>query len=270
MSIKSGYHLLVANYKQNLRLSHFQLYSFVMGILTAYFVIGMIVYLVVAFALNKWDSIPEDNFGQPLDDSHQQELRNFVEFLEVLWGIGELSGTEVFMFTDNSTAEYGSTGECQTLFELMLILQKLELQAGANIHIIHCSSKRMINQGADGLSRGVMTEGVMSGASMDQFMAIQQSTFERSPEVLRWIRSWCNTKGAVPLSCEGWYEEGQDIVGGKRNNEGMWITSYYTDVRVWAPPPAVAYVTVEELRRARHKRQTSTHIFVCPRLMVNN
>ena len=86
MSIKSGYHLLVANYKQNLHLSHFQLYSLAMGILTAYFVIGMIFYLVVAFALNKWDSLPEDNFGQPLDDSNRQEMRNFVESLSELKG----------------------------------------------------------------------------------------------------------------------------------------------------------------------------------------
>ena len=33
------------------------------------------------------------------------------------------------------------------------------------------------------------------------------------------------------------------------------------------PPPAAADVAVQELRKARHKRQQSCHVFVCPRLM---
>lgn len=36
---------------------------------------------------------------------------------------------------------------------------------------------------------------------------------------------------------------------------------------IWTPPPAAADVAVQELRKARHKRQKSTHVFVCPRLM---
>ena len=32
-------------------------------------------------------------------------------------------------------------------------------------------------------------------------------------------------------------------------------------------PPAAASVAVEELRKACHKRQCSTHVFVCPRLL---
>ena len=36
----------------------------------------------------------------------------------------------------------------------------------------------------------------------------------------------------------------------------------------WFPPPAAANICIDELRKARHKRQTSTHIFVCPRIMA--
>jgi len=32
------------------------------------------------------------------------------------------------------------------------------------------------------------------------------------------------------------------------------------------PPPAAADVALEQLRQARHKRQDSFHIFVCPKL----
>ena len=37
---------------------------------------------------------------------------------------------------------------------------------------------------------------------------------------------------------------------------------------VWSPPPAACDVALEELRKARIKRQDSTHIIVCPRLMT--
>ena len=42
----------------------------------------------------------------------------------------------------------------------------------------------------------------------------------------------------------------------------------FRDKYLWAPPPAIAEVALEELRKARIKRQDSTHIFVCPRLMT--
>ncbi len=62
---------------------------------------------------------------------------------------------------------------------------------------------------------------------------------------------------------------GHDLVaGGAKNTEGHWILAYKPGKFVWAPPPpAAAGVAVEELRKARHKRQDSTHIFYTPRLM---
>ena len=38
---------------------------------------------------------------------------------------------------------------------------------------------------------------------------------------------------------------------------------------IWSPPPAGAEFALRELRQARHKRQDSIHIFVCPRLMTH-
>jgi hypothetical protein len=37
---------------------------------------------------------------------------------------------------------------------------------------------------------------------------------------------------------------------------------------IWAPPPAAADVALEELRKALIKRRSSTHIFICPRLLT--
>lgn len=38
----------------------------------------------------------------------------------------------------------------------------------------------------------------------------------------------------------------------------------------WTPAPTSAYKAIEQLRIARHKRQKSSHIFVCPRLFTCN
>ena len=67
-------------------LFQFQLFSMVVGILAAYFALGMVVYFVVAFGLNKWDSVPDANSDLPLDDSNQKQIRYFIESLSELKG----------------------------------------------------------------------------------------------------------------------------------------------------------------------------------------
>jgi len=79
--------------------------------------------------------------------SNYRELQNLVEALEDLWEKGELTGVEIFIFTDNSTAEatyYKGTSTKPLLFELVLRLKKLEMEAGAKIHLIHCAGTRQI------------------------------------------------------------------------------------------------------------------------------
>jgi hypothetical protein len=78
------------------------------------------------------------------------------------------------------------------------------------------------------------------------------------------------------LSPNDWFERGHDIVGWKRESPpgwsplspGLWYPKIKIGCYVWEPPPAAAQFAVEELRKARLKRQASTHIFVCPRLMT--
>ena len=38
---------------------------------------------------------------------------------------------------------------------------------------------------------------------------------------------------------------------------------------LWSPPPAAADVALEQIRISRIKRQSSLHVFVCPRLLCN-
>ena len=47
-------------------------------------------------------------------------------------------------------------------YQLVLMLNKNEIEVILRIQVIHVSGKRMIARGTYGLSRGLMTEGFMS------------------------------------------------------------------------------------------------------------
>jgi hypothetical protein len=211
-------------------------------------------------------------WGKDAEDasSNYRELRNLVEALEHAETRGELREAVVFLCTDNSTAEaaiYKGTSSNRALFDLVLRLKKLEMRSGCQILVSHVAGKRMIAQGTDGVSRGSLMEGVMAGKPMLSFFPFHLSAAERSPGLLPWIRSWIGEEAEL-LTPEGWFERGHDVVGGRINAEGMWMPELQQGVFVWAPPPAAADAAIEELRKARHKRQNSTHIVVVPRLMT--
>ena len=61
---------------------------------------------------------------------------------------------EVFLFTDNSTAEavyFKGNSSLRKLFELMLRLQKLEMDSILIFHVIHAAGNRMIEEGGHGV-----------------------------------------------------------------------------------------------------------------------
>ena len=158
------------------------------------------------------------------------------------------------------------------LFELVLRLKKLELFIGSIIHFVHVSGHRMIAQGTDGTSRGDLGEGVMKGQSMLSFVPLHLTALERSKNLKEQIR-----KAIVPRKDEGeiifldyadWFLRAHDIVGGSKNEDGVWIPEYKSGTYIWTPPPAGAQLAVEQLRRARLKRENSTHVVVLPRLMT--
>jgi hypothetical protein len=205
--------------------------------------------------------------------SNYRELRNLVETLESMGSQGELSGVEVFLFTDNSTAEAAfarGSSSTASLFDLVKRLKLIEMVFRARVHVIHVAGKRMIAQGTDGLSRGCLTDGVMRGEEMTVFVPLHKTAVERSEGLLLWLQDcFDHTKSQVLklLTPEEWFDVGHDITGGTRNCDGVWVPTYGTGNFVWAPPPCVASQCLEELRKARHKRQASTHVFLCPRIM---
>ena len=202
--------------------------------------------------------------------SNYRELRNVVEALEDAEANGDLWDALVFFCTDNSTAEaaiYKGTSSSLVLYDLVLRLKKLEMRTGCQILVTHVSGKRMIAQGTDGVSRGNLSEGVMSGKPMAEFLPFHLSALDRAPALLPWVRSWMGNELEV-LTPEGWFERGHDFDGSQKNCDGYWMPGLRSGIYVWAPPPAAADTALEELRKARHKRQDSTHVVLVPRLMT--
>ena len=62
------------------------------------------------------------------------------------------------------------------------------------------------------------------------------------------------------LEPKQWFDRGHDIQEFVLNDDGFEIPRYKAGTFVWAPPPAAADVAIQELRKARHKRQQSLHV----------
>ena len=210
-------------------------------------------------------------WGQDEEDksSNYRELCNLVDTVEEEAQAGRLSNSELWLFTDNSTAEsFFTRGSSRSvlLHGLVLRLRKVEMDIGLNLHMVHVTGTRMIAQGTDGLSRVMMCEGVMAGKDMLDYVDIAKS--QRHPALAEFMRSRTESADLRPLREEEWYMEGHGIVGGQKDNHGIWIPTHAPNGRVywWDPPPVLADVALEEAMKARHKRSNAYHIFSIPRL----
>ena len=165
-----------------------------------------------------------------------------------------LQGYEIFMFTDNSTAEaayWKGTSKSRRLFDLVLQLKKLELEQDIILHVIHISGKRMIAEGADGILRGDHSEGVMAGTPITNFVPLHLDPLQRVPALRGWLEKITQGLSFKFLTPDDWYTVGHQL--------GNFI---------WTSAPASAEVVVEQLGRARLKRPESFHIIIVPWVMT--
>ncbi len=188
--------------------------------------------------------------------SNHRELANLVIKLENDYAEGLLSHSEIFIFTDNSTAEaayFKLTSKSQGLFELILCLQFVHLHAAMTLHFVHVSGNRVIAQWTDGLSRGFGPPTCIDGDDFLRHVPLNLGVLDRQPlEIREWVESWfVGTQERSWLSPEDWYLRGQT-----------------EDLCIWAPPPAAADAALEQLAKSMHKRPRHTHLVLIPRLMT--
>jgi hypothetical protein len=164
-------------------------------------------------------------------------------------------GTKIFLFTDNYVTErafHRGTSKSKTLFDLVLRLHKLEMQGKLFIHLIWVAGMRMIEQGTDGASRGDLSNGVMTGKDMLDFIPLDQGVDTREPELVLWFGKAAGGNW-ITLEPHDWYHD-------VHTQNGNFL---------WCPPPAVADAALEHLCETRHTRPWNSHIFLCHALMTS-
>jgi hypothetical protein len=115
---------------------------------------------------------------------------------------GSLDGCEVFLYTDNQTAEGAySKGNAKShaLFELILTLYKLQMELEFMLHIICIDGTRMIQQGSDGLSRGEENGLATGGLSFGGKVPLHLIATERIPKL---------EGGGI----QGWWDSGRKLL----------------------------------------------------------
>ena len=175
------------------------------------------------------------------ESSNWREFTNVVETLEEEAASGKLDKCILYFFTDNSTVEsalYKGTSSSRKLLELVIRVRLLETKHSITLHVVHVSGKRMIAVGVDGISRGLLNEGVMAGEKMLSFIPLHLTATERSPTLLPWIQSWVSEE-VHSLSPYDWFQRGHNIAGWSKEKGDLFERPIIkSGVYGWFPPPA--------------------------------
>jgi hypothetical protein len=174
---------------------------------------------------------------------------------------GRLKETELYLFTDNFTAECayyrGGSNTSKSLNKLIFRLWELQMQCNFDLYVYHIAGTRMIESGIDGLSRGDKSEGFAKGESILTHIPIHLKPTERSEMLRPWLEeSIWDSKALGPLhwmSPEDWFD---DLL-----KEGNFV---------WDVPPSAGETAVEQLCSHTHGRPEAMHIFLIPRLCTSH
>ena len=195
------------------------------------------------------------------EHSNYKELRNLVNAVENACLQGRLKETELYLFTDNFTAECayyrGGSNTSKSLNKLIFRLWELQMQCNFDLYVYHIAGTQMIESGIDGLSRGDKSEGIAKGESILTHIPIHLKPTERSEMLRPWLeKSIWDSKALGPLhwmSPEDWFD---DLL-----KEGNFV---------WDVPPSAGETAVEQLCSHTHGRPEAMHIFLIPRLCTSH
>lgn len=166
--------------------------------------------------------------------------------------------TTIFYFTDNSTTYWiASSGSSRwaKLHSLITEIKLIELRLQCTLQVVHVPGLLMIEQGTDGLSRGVWVSPLHR--EVDQRM-YTRAVFDPLP----WCPSLVQHHLQTHCPQEKWTYQ---------HWEGIWEPSQWLDkLTVWFPPPELARQVISAVLEAWVERPlTTSAFFFIPRVLLS-
>jgi hypothetical protein len=186
-------------------------------------------------------------FWECTGTSNWREMRNLLEAIREEARLGRLVGFEIWLATDNSTAEasfHKGRSSSPELDAMVLELRLLAIAGNFILRVVHIAGTRMIELGIDALSRGELHVGALVKATAPEIIPLHLHPLERSMDLLPWLSSWI-PEFTVALP-DDWFYRAQEAGRYDFPSEPLkpWI---------WSLHPAAALIALEELGNARLK-----------------
>ena len=165
-----------------------------------------------------------------------------------------LAGTTVFYFTDNTVTYYVAASGSSSHLGLQSLIEEvkhLELELGIHLQVVHVPGVVMIQQGTDGLSRGVWVTPLHTQVDRHLFTASVFSPLMYDEDlVVAYIKKYGLPR---PWRVQQW--------------DGRWVGARMFDyLNVWFPPPEVARQAISfMLDTYIEKPLTTSALFFIPR-----
>jgi hypothetical protein len=193
--------------------------------------------------------------------SNWKELQTLVLTLERLFRdhSTDVAGTTVFYFTDNLVTYFiTSAGSSRTpaLHTLIRRVKELELALDLHLVVVHVPGVVMIQQGTDGLSRGIWATALHSQTDPVSINAAVFAPLQFDLGLVQWILNTLGQAGAI-----GWRYQAWDMTWDAR--------MMFDTLNVWFPPPELARQVITCSLEAWCERPlTTSFLFVVPRVVT--
>jgi len=186
-----------------------------------------------------------------LEHEHQEMLRT---------GSSPVSGHTLFYFTDNTTTYHAVTKGSSTspkLHSLIRDIKFLELKLNCHLEVVHVPGVTMIDQGTDGLSRGVWISPMHQTRPTESLMAELFAPVSFSRGLWSWLRG---TLFPELLELDHWVNIPWD---------SPWVgTDVLANATIWCPPPEMASQALEFILRAFVQLPHTTRaVILVPRII---
>lgn len=188
--------------------------------------------------------------------SNWKELKTLLLALQHLWGCKcRVQGATIFYFTDNMTTCWiAASGSSRSpgLHSLIEEIRSLELELGCSLQVIHVPGVAMMQQGTDGLSRGVWATILHELEDQSQLTA---AIFEPLHPNLDLVESVVHLLGRQKWRLQEW--------------NTVWdARDMFDQLSVWFPPPEVARQALTFMLETWVERPlTTSGLFFTPRVI---